>query len=62
MFFVPLPVVPRGDVGVVVLNRDLVQTSAGIFVPFVGLLRCSVCIPHLEPLKDCAIFVLRSFL
>ena len=41
LFVVPLPSVPRGDVGVV-FSRDPVQTSAGISVPSDGLLRFSV--------------------
>ena len=41
IFFVPLPLVPRGDVGVV-FTRDLVKTSASIFVPYDSMLRFSV--------------------
>ena len=44
----PLSLVPRSDVAMI-LTRNLVKTSAGIFVPSDGLLRLSVRIMLLEP-------------
>ena len=48
---IPPPLVPPRDVGMV-LPRDLVKTSAGIFILSDGVLRLSVHILPLEPLAD----------
>ena len=44
-----------------VLSRNLVKTSASIFVPSDGLLRFFVRFALLEPLEDWVIVVLESF-